>query len=161
MARFGAPHGVGGALRLFVFSRDPSFFLSQKQWWCRRRGGEEWSLLKVRDCRAATGHWLVTMDEIDDRTAAEGWCNGEIALPRSSFPETDRYYWCDLVGLRVLTPQDESLGVVAGVMDIGAHDVLRVRDDAGGEILIPFVAAHIQEVHPQDGILRADWQKDW
>ena len=110
----------------------------------------------------AAAHCLVRMEGVNSRNDAEAWCNGDVALLRSSFPETeDRFYWCDLIGLRVLTLQDEVLGAVTDVIDIGAHDVLKVGAGNDKEILIPFVAAYVREVCPQDGVVRVDWQKEW
>lgn len=163
MARFGAPHGIRGALRLRVFSRNPSFFAALSHWWCRRANGEEWRQFAVRECRQANDHWLTTLDGIDDRTAAERWRNGDAAVTRADLPQTeeDEFYWCDLVGLRVLTGDGDDIGVVTGVWDIGAHDVLKVRGDGKKETLIPFVSAHIQDVSLAEGIVRVNWQRDW
>ena len=56
---------------------------------------------------------------------------------------------------------DRVLGQVAGLLETGVHDVLRVRPEAGGagEILIPFVKAYVLSVSREQ--IRVDWDPQW
>src|SRR5204862_268815 len=75
-----------------------------------------------------------------------------ILLGRSAFPKppTDTYYWVDLIGLPVVNRDGAALGTVVGLVETGAHAVLRVRpseaDADAAERLIPFVNAYIDDV---------------
>ncbi|MGQ9780121.1 MAG: ribosome maturation factor RimM [Bacillota bacterium] len=50
---------------------------------------------------------------------------------------TDEYYHDDLFGLQVLTEEGRALGRVTEILVTGANDVLVVKDEAGGEVLLP------------------------
>lgn len=100
---------------------------------------------------------------VDDRDVAARWTNGGIAVRRDSMPPPaeGQYYWCDLIGLRAIGEEGEPLGVVCGMMETGAHDVLRIEPEGGGEILAPFVDEYVQEVDLAGGAIRLRWRRDW
>jgi 16S rRNA processing protein RimM len=109
--------------------------------------------------------------EIPDRTAAEALHGVRIFVSRSSFPtaDADEYYWVDLIGLAVSNIQGEALGTVVGLLDTGAHSVLRVVPDAlpegksaqEAERLIPFVAAYVDSVSLPERRIVVDWGLDF
>ncbi len=90
---------------------------------------------------------------------------------RSDFPplETDEFYWVDLLGLDVVNEAAVSLGKVAGMIDNGAHSVLRVEfPSAGkdgqpvtGERLIPFVGVYVKTVDQAAKRIVVDWEADY
>lgn len=67
--------------------------------------------------------------------------------------EADCYYVKDLEGLPVVSEEGEDLGRLVEVMETGAHDVYRVVDGAGRELLIPAVKAFVVKVEPQKEIV--------
>ena len=87
----------------------------------------------------------------------------EIGVPRSQLPELDEeeHYWRDLIGAQVVDLNEELLGTVAGLLETGVHDVLRVRRSEPGqsELLIPFVKAYVLAVTPDK--LTVDWDPSW
>jgi 16S rRNA processing protein RimM len=99
---------------------------------------------------------------VNDRNAAEALQGYEIAVPRAELPpaEEDEYYWDDIIGLEVVNLAGESLGKVAGLLETGAHDILKV---AAGEVerLIPFTDPIVREVDTGAGRIVVDWGKDW
>jgi 16S rRNA processing protein RimM len=86
-----------------------------------------------------------------------------VGAPREALPETeeDEYYWADLIGLEVVNAAGEQLGKVAGLIETGASDVLRVVADDGSERLLPFVAAVVVVVEKEAGLIRVEWGSDW
>ena len=92
------------------------------------------------------------------------WRGALIGVPRSELPAAaeGEVYLADLVGLDVVNREGQALGVVVAVDDFGAHPVLRVRADGGGrERLIPFVAAHVDEVDLASKRIGVDWGGDF
>ena len=162
MARFGAPHGVHGRIRIHPFSRTPENLAAAPIWWCRRPQ-EEWRAQRVLHCQPQGKFWVAQLSELEDREAAQAWRHGEIALDRGHLPApaADTFYWCDLIGLKVVNREGHPLGTVAHLMETGAHDVLVIKSETSGELLIPFAAAHIDEVSPSTGAITVDWQTDW
>ena len=69
------------------------------------------------------------------------------------------YYWRDLIGLRVINLERQPLGVVKGLVETGAADVLLV--DGERQRLIPFVLErYIQSVDLTNQTLVVDWHPD-
>lgn len=61
-------------------------------------------------------------------------------------PEEDEVYVEDLIGLDVEHVDGRKLGVVAGVQNFGAGDLLEVKKPGGGAFFIPFTRADIPEI---------------
>lgn len=101
-------------------------------------GDETPALRRLLDARRQGKLWVVQVEGILDRTAAEGWVGAEVQVLREDLGEAGegRYFWADLEGLPVVTVQGEEVGKVAGLMETGAVDVLVVRGP-GGERLVP------------------------
>lgn len=100
---------------------------------------------------------------IEDRDVAAGLIGAEIQIERSQLPpaEDGQYYWFDLVGLDVQNVEGVKLGKVETLVSNGAQDVLVVQDGET-ERLIPFVHGHIiRSVSLEQGLIVADWQRDW
>ena len=97
--------------------------------------------------------------EIGDRTQAESISNTPIAVSRSALPqlEEDEFYWADLLGFSVETPQQTKLGMLDGLLETSAADVLVVKGEA--EHLIP--AALILEVDMDGKRVTVDWDLDY
>jgi 16S rRNA processing protein RimM len=91
-----------------------------------------------------------------------------IAVERSEFPELDsnEYYWHQLEGLRVISIQDGiDLGVVAGLMETGANDVLEVKGDIDSldfkERLIPYTKQVVLTVNLISKKIEVDWDAEF
>ena len=84
-------------------------------------------------------------------------------MSRARFPAPaeGEYYWVDLVGCLVTNLEGRVLGMVAQVVDHGAHPILSIKGDAEQEMLIPFVAAYVVNVDTQTKQIQADWQEDY
>lgn len=171
--------GVQGQLRVQPFSGDPQALFSSRRWFLRppdaaavapHGSGAAPRLLRVTGAREQGDVIVAGARELSDRNAAEALRGWRIFVPRGSFPSTaeDEYYWVDLIGLEVVNRAGESLGVVADLMDTGAHSVLRVTQEAAAgdaarqvERLIPFVAAYVDEVSREQRRITVDWGLDY
>lgn len=87
-------------------------------------------------------------------------------VPRSSFPtpETDEYYWVDLIGLNVVNREGVHLGQVRDLLQTGPQTVLVLAYQEGEKTLermIPFVSAYVDQVSLADQRILVDWQADY
>lgn len=101
------------------------------------------------------------IDNINDVEKYRGcslWVTRENAVPLGE----DEYFICDLIGLKVVTDEDEELGELIDVITTGANDVYTVRTKEGREVLLPAIAecvlnVNLEEntmtVHVMDGLL--------
>jgi 16S rRNA processing protein RimM len=90
---------------------------------------------------------------------------------RSDFPTlaADEFYWVDLIGLEVVNESGVALGVVADLLDNGAHSVLRIEyptqskegQPVTGERLIPFVGVYVKTVDQAAKRIVVDWEADY
>jgi 16S rRNA processing protein RimM len=95
---------------------------------------------------------ILQLDGVADRDAAEqlrGWL---VQVPKTEAWKLPRgrYYWHQIVGLRVLTTDGEEIGTVAEILETGANDVYVVKGD-GGERLIPAIKQVVTEIAPERG----------
>lgn len=169
MAHVKEPYGLKGWVKLYSYSDNG--LAGFGQWWINR-GSEtapDWQMVEPEDIGEQGGVMTAKLPGVEDRDAAFALKGRQIAVPRSAFPESraeGEYYWSDLIGLDVKNRQDELLGVVDGLLDLGPHEVLRVMAPAVGEakpqeILIPFVAQYIDAVELGNKVVKVDWEKDY
>lgn len=103
--------------------------------------------LRIEWCRSQKGRALIRFDGDAHRVEAEARIGSTLWLPREELlpPEDGRWYFVDLVGLRVVTTGGETIGTVRDVMENPANDLFVVEVD-GREVLIPNVGTIVKEV---------------
>ncbi len=168
--------GVKGWFKVQPFASDPQALFSSKRWFLKaadeprplRPGAATLPpLLKIAEAKEHGDGVVARAHDVADRSAAEALRGARIFVGRSSFPTAgpDEYYWVDLIGLAVVNRDEQALGTVVGLMDTGAHSVLRVLPEGGkgeaDERLIPFVAQYIDDVSLEARRIRVDWGLDY
>lgn len=160
LGRVGAPHGVGGWLRVRSAARPPESILEFDHWLIGGPG--TWTEYRVLDGRARSNGLVARLDGVADRDAAAALRHAAIAVPRAALPApaADEWYWADLVGLAVETVDGTPLGRVDGLLETGANDVLVVRGER--ERLIPWLPGRVvMRVEAGAGRLVVDWDPDF
>ncbi|MCS6786340.1 MAG: ribosome maturation factor RimM [Thiobacillaceae bacterium] len=159
MGRIAAPYGVRGWVKVQPFTEWLDSLLDYPVWRLGRDG--VWQTYTVLEGRPHGRHLAVHFEGVDDRDAAERLRGREVAVLRAELPQPEEgeYYWDDLIGLAVLNTAGVELGRVVGLLETGAHDVLRVV--AERERLIPFTAPIVLEVDLAAGVIRVDWELDY
>lgn len=164
LGRITAPYGVAGWVRVLPSGDDPLQWCRLPQWWLGADSAAPcWDAYDLRGCREHGRGLVAKLAAVDDRDAAHALKGLLVAAPRSALPPNreGEYYWAELIGLSVVNVHDVDLGRVVDLVVTGAHQVLRVRDAAGVERLLPFVADVVREVDVAGGSIRVDWQQDW
>jgi 16S rRNA processing protein RimM len=121
-------------------------------------------LVRVAEVKHHSTVIVAKLQDMDGRTQAEQLKGLGIFVSRASFPtpNSDEFYWIDLLGLSVLNRSGESLGVVVGLLDNGPHQVLRTQiESERDERLIPFVSAYIDKVDLAQKLITVDWGLDY
>ena len=123
--------------------------------------------------RLLNGRWhgktlLAKLDGVDDRDQAAQLCGNEIRVATEDLPPLDEgeYYWYQLEGLRVVTFDNQDLGVVDHLIETGSNDVLVVEPDPGSidgrQRLIPFLPGQsIEAVQLESGVVVVNWDPDF
>ncbi len=169
--------GIKGAFKVLPHASDPQALHASRRWFLRPAEGKKLNvsaLLHVSQARDQAGVVVATAQEIDDRDAAEALSGAGVFVSRTSFPTAgaDEYYWVDLLGATVRNREGVLLGVIEGLLDTGAHSVMRLgmpadasdTTSAGAEPaerLIPFVAQYVDSVDLERKQITVDWQPDY
>lgn len=171
MGRVAAPYAVQGWIKVQPFTACLDSLLDYETWWLGHDEGPKagWREYRVLEGKAHGQTLLARLQGVDDRSASEALKGLEVAVDRSEFPEAEEgeYYWDDLIGAEVANTEGVLLGRVAGLMETGAHDVLRVAGDGQEtgerprERLIPFVDAYVREVDLAGKRILVEWDADW
>jgi 16S rRNA processing protein RimM len=163
VGRCGAAHGVRGWIHVQSFTDPPENLIEYLPWFVRTAGGQ--TELRVVAHRPHRHGFVVRLDGVEDREAAERLRGSEIVIDERQLPppDADEYYWKDLIGLRVVDTAGGVLGEVTGIMDTAGHDVLVVKppETDAAEMLIPFVGAIVLSVDLEAGRIVADWAPDY
>ena len=179
--------GVKGWIKVQPFSLDPQALFATKRWFLLppedasaglRTTLSVRPLLKVTQAKDHGDMVVACAQDLEGRDAAEALRGARVFVSRNSFPTVNdgEYYWVDLIGMSVFNRDGVELGEVVGLLETGAHDVLRVRPPAPlqeaapsgrngpaqpAECLIPFVAAYVDGVDMAVRRITVDWGLDY
>lgn len=150
--------GVKGWVKVFSHTDPRANILNYSPWWLRCKG--EWKQVKVVESKTQQGGkaLVALLEGVEDRDQAREYMGCEIAIERSLLvnPE-EEMYWIDLIGCQVKTEDGTLLGEVTGLVETGAHDVLRVEGPHNE--LIPFVMDEfILSVDIKNRQIVVDWE---
>jgi 16S rRNA processing protein RimM len=159
-------YGVRGWLKIRPFSEYPDALLGFATWWLRPARAAEWREFATVGGRMHSGALLAGLHGIETREAALALKGSEVGIPRASLPAAPagEIYWDDLTGLAVVNRTGVLLGEVRGLIEHGAHPLLRVArppETPGPERLIPYVPAIVDRVDVGAGRIEVDWGADY
>jgi 16S rRNA processing protein RimM len=179
VARIVDAFGIKGWIRVQPYAAQPEALFSSKRWFLlpsaerpRPAGAAPLPrVLRITQSQAHRDGVVAAAQELADRGAAESLKGARVFVSRTSFPTADEgeYYWIDLIGLAVINREGHVLGTVADLLDTGPHSVLRIApgtsheagEAAAAEILIPFVAAYVDQVDLPQRRIVVDWGLDY
>ena len=155
LGQIGAAHGLRGEVRLRSFTADPGAIANYGP-----LEAEDGRVFEIESLRPAKDHFVVRLSGIADRDAAARLANIKLYVPRQRLPEPDepdQFYHADLIGLAVLDRAGQRLGVVVGVHNFGAGDLIEVKPDAANKTeLIAFDAINVPTVDVAAGRIVVD-----
>jgi 16S rRNA processing protein RimM len=124
-------HGLRGTLRVKQHNADSQLFGALDEVVVRLAGATE--VRRIKELRSGPKGLLVQLAGVDSIEAAEALRGAELCVPRSLLPELPEgeYYFVDLEGVAVFTPDDVQVGVVERVQEYPAAQVLRVKSEDG------------------------------
>ncbi|NYT61334.1 ribosome maturation factor RimM [Alcaligenaceae bacterium] len=185
LGRIASAYGVRGWVKIQPHSSRAQVLLAAKTWWLKAPApvGSAGVLpsafpMAVQACRPQGATLVAQFLAISDRDQAEAMKGHTVWVPRADFPsaDDDEYYWVDLIDCLLYGDQDGQpalIGKVVGVVDNGAHALLRVaratasvsgdlalmHNDKGHviEVLVPFVSAHVHTVDLVNKRLESNW----
>ncbi len=139
VGRISAPQGLRGEVKVEVLSDFPQRF---------EPGASVW--MDGRPVRIERSRWpgrglVLKLEGIDDRTAAEVLRGRGLQAPPFEDLGEGTYYRDDLIGFKVVDPENHTLGILADIFPTGSNDVYVVRSSAG-ELLLPATDDVVREI---------------
>jgi 16S rRNA processing protein RimM len=138
VGRFGAPHGVGGDLRLQSFTGVPSAIAAYNPL-LDVNGTRQFSIVSLRPVKDTV--FVAKIAGVADRASASALTNAALYVPRETLPDAgeEEFYLTDLIGLAAFTQAGEAFGRVVDVLNFGGGDILEIARASGGEtFFLPF-----------------------
>ena len=148
-----ATHGIKGQLRIAVYSGEFETILSLSSMMLKGPDGR----MESFEVAAAAVHGkkiLVALKGYGTINQALLLVGRELYATRDQMPELaeGEFYWCDLLGLKVLSEGGETLGLLADIIATGSNDVYVVKDN-GREYLIPALEDVVLDINLDEGIM--------
>lgn len=160
------PFGVHGWIKINPYTEHTDGLMEYTSWWLGKNN-QDWQKVHVISGHINGTILTVKLKEYADRTEASKLQGMLIAIPRDYLPVLpedghDGYYWSDLIGTKVINLKGKELGIVKGLLETGANDVLCIHNEPGAkEILIPFITQYIFKVDLKLSQIIVDWNIDY
>lgn len=150
VARFGAPHGVRGDVKLWSFTEDPLAVVGYGP-----LQSADGRTFEIENLRPAKDFLVARVAGVSDRTAAETLRNVDLYIERERLPaieDDDTWYHADLIGLAALAADGAQIGTVTAVHNFGAGEVIEIAPASGGPtLMLPFTESAVPEVNVKAG----------
>jgi 16S rRNA processing protein RimM len=138
VGRFGAPHGVGGEIRLQSFTGVPQAITDYKPL-LDASGARQFSIVSLRLLKDNV--FVAKIEGVADRASAAALTNAGLYVPREALSGAgeEEFYLADLIGLAALTEAGEAFGRIVDVLNFGGGDILEIARAGSSEtLLLPF-----------------------
>jgi len=144
--------GIRGDMKIAPFTDRPEDF----QQYSHVFVGPPQQRYAVKSFRPFQGNWLLHLDGVDTREAAERLHGQEIFIELAQRPRQEgEFYAREVVGLKVRTLDGEELGEITEILVTGANDVYVVKG-ARGEILLPARVEVIKGIDVEAGTMTVE-----
>jgi 16S rRNA processing protein RimM len=144
-----APHGVRGLMRLISHAEPADGIFKFKL------SNDAGATVKVSQRGASKQSFIVAVDGVPDRTAADTMRGTKLYIDRAALPATKdkEFYIADLEGLAVRTADGAAIGTVKAVIDYGAGPTLDITRKGQENLLLPFKTAFVPKVDVAGGYI--------
>jgi len=140
-------HGLNGELRVHPHNETTDALRRRAMVVLRPKGGAD-RAVELGAVRAVPGAFLVTLDGVTSREAADALRGAELLVERDALapPEEGEFYAVDVEGARVELADGTHVGTVIGLRDYPSVNALAVTQTDGTEIEVPLVEAYVSKI---------------
>lgn len=155
------PHGIKGAVTLFSHTRPVQAVAGYDRLWLGD-SAERATPYAVKRCWSHGRRMLAELEGIEGRDQAESLKGCKVWVPAEAVEvDEDEFLWEELIGCDVVLALDGArLGVVTGLEEYGAQDILNVAtaEDAEtpGVWMLPFIEDVVVDVDLDEGRITVD-----
>lgn len=159
-------YGIKGWVKVFSHTELKESIFSYGDHWQLNINGQ-WTSVKVNNWRTQGKGLVAQLDDCQDRTLAQKYCQCDIAIPLDVLPETEEgeFYYHQLQDLLVVTTDKIVLGRVDSLFNNGANDVVVVKGNKdsidGRERLLPYTDDCVKNIDLEAGTMEVDWDPEF
>lgn len=148
------PHGVKGKIKVQYFGEDINRFPPRGEVFIEESAGRK-RAYEILEAIPQPPRLILRLKGIEKREEVELLIGKEILIRRETLPDLKEgeYYWMDILGMVVETPEGKSIGQVKEIFPTGAHDIY-VVEGKRGEILLPATEGVIQSIDREKGVIK-------
>ncbi|MCX5837549.1 MAG: ribosome maturation factor RimM [Deltaproteobacteria bacterium] len=146
-------HGLAGRMKVLSYLESPEALHDLSGLFVGRSVSEA-VLFSLVALQAGKGFFILQLRGIDDRDAAARLRGCSVWMPSEEMqklPEGE-YYWREIIGLQVLTEENQILGRIEAVFPTGGNDVYVCRG-GGREILLPAIDDVVRKIDTDRGVM--------
>lgn len=144
-------HGIRGEVKVFPTTDDVNRFKKLKE--VHLDTGKEMILLHPESVKFFKQFVILKFKEFNSINDVEAHKGKSLLVDRENAVRLRKgeFFIADLIGLKVVTEDGNSFGVMTDVMQTGANDVYVVKRDTGEEVLLPAIKECIKEIDIENG----------
>jgi 16S rRNA processing protein RimM len=160
VGQLGKTYGLQGWLKVNSFTDPMDNLLDYSPLYFKQE--EQWSVLPITEMRLHANSIVAHIQGYDTPESARLLTGTELAIHRSQLPKLakDEFFWCDLVGMNVVTCSGVELGKVDSLLRAGGNDILVVK--GAKEHLIPLVRNHfVMKIDAALQQITVDWDPEF
>ena len=113
--------------------------------------------IKVTDYRFMSKKTVMKIENINTIEDTSQFINHDLVILKNDLPVIDdnEYYWHQLIGKKVITSDNKTLGIVESLFTSGDNDILVVKTNKkkGKELFIPFLKDNIIDIKLDENII--------
>lgn len=144
-------HGIKGEVKVFPTTDDVNRFKKLKEVYLDT--GKEKLTLHPESVKFFKQFVILKFKEFNNINDVEPFRQKSLWVDRQNAVKLrkDEYFIADLIGLKVITDEDKTLGVLKDVLQTGANDVYIVETEDGKEVLLPAIKECVLKVDVEAG----------
>lgn len=144
-------HGIRGEVKVFPTTDDVNRFKKLKE--VHLDTGKEMILLHPESVKFFKQFVILKFKEFNSINDVEAYKGKSLLVDRENAVRLRKgeFFIADLIGLKVVTEDGNSFGVMTDVMQTGANDVYVVKRDTGEEVFLPAIKECIKEIDIENG----------
>ncbi len=153
-------HGIAGEVNVYPTTDDPARFKQLKKCIMKTTRGESIDL-DVKSVKFFKNMVILKFAQFNDINEVEKYRKAELYVTRENAVklEEGQYFLCDLIGLKVIDEDNNTIGTVTDVLQTAANDVYEITAEDGHVYLFPGIKQCILNVDLEKGIINAHVMK--
>lgn len=146
-------HGIRGEVKVFPTTDDARRYLELKE--VILDTGKEKKVLEIERVRFFKNMVILKFRGFDNINDVEQYRQKNLYVTRDqAVPlEENEYFIADLIGLKAVSDEGETLGEIADVLQTAANDIYVIKQSGASDILVPAIRECIKKVDVEGGMI--------